>query len=131
MISACQTNVDNHKAKQMTKFTGADVDGTIGDTWIWFRNTHTLPSIIQNQVTFSNMMISCIFQSSALGCRNQVPALCMMLSLVQRVLEHPHLTGCGGSLQRAPRSHKRKDFKMGMLKKKLKGGFLVYEIHGD
>lgn len=108
MISACPTNVDSHKAKQMAKVTGADVDGTIGDTWIWFRNTHTPPSIIQNQVTFRNMMISCIFQSSTLGWRNQAPALCMMLRLVQRVSEHPHLTGCGGSLQRAQRSHKLK-----------------------
>lgn len=36
-----------------------------------------------------------------------------------------------GELAEGSEKPQTKDFKMGMLKKKLKGGFLVYEIHGE
>lgn len=55
------------------------------------------------------------------------------LSPVRADLGNPQLTECRGqwdrgSLQRAQRSHKHKDFKMGMLKKKLKCVLMISDV---
>lgn len=54
---------------------GAEVEGTVGPTWIWLRSTPTPPSATQRHISVRIMMISCVFRSSALGCVDQAPAL--------------------------------------------------------
>ena len=55
--------VDNGEAEEGTKVTmEADVEGTLGHTWIYLGSTHMPPSVTPSQVAFRNIMISFIFQ---------------------------------------------------------------------